>query len=390
MNRDLFGDVAEVEGQEEGLDDVGGVSTITVHQSVVSGTDWTAETIISQIDKGNIQLNPRFQRRDAWESSRKSQFVESLILGLPIPQLVLAESPAKRGSYIVIDGKQRLLSIRQFAAKANDPTFNQLKLSGLTIRDDLKGETLETLRNDPTRGDDVAAFENQPIRTVVIKNWGSENFLYQVFLRLNTGSVPLSTQELRQALHPGEFLEFIDEESVKSAGLKRVLKLKKPDFRMRDAELLTRWYAFQHFAPLYSGDLKTFLDNACAALNKLWTGNESQIRAELLEFEASIDACYNIFGDHAFRKWTSGNYERLFNRAIFDVMTYYFAVPHVRAAAEASPALVVQAFQDLCDNDEDFRASIERTTKSMGATSKRFDAWAGFLTTLSANVISPL
>lgn len=142
MNQDLFGDVQEVEGQEEGLDDVAIVSPIIVHQSVVSGTDWTAETIITQIDKGNIQLNPRFQRRDAWETTRKSQFIESLILGLPIPQLVLAESPSKRGAYIVIDGKQRLLSIRQFAAKTDDKTFSPLKLSGLTIREDLKGQTL--------------------------------------------------------------------------------------------------------------------------------------------------------------------------------------------------------------------------------------------------------
>lgn len=390
MNHDLFGDVAEVEGQDEGLDDVADVSSITVHQSVVSGTDWTAETIISQIDKGNIQLNPRFQRRDAWENSRKSQFIESLILGLPIPQVVLAESPSKRGSYIVIDGKQRLLSIRQFAAHANDHTFVPLKLSGLTIREDLKGETLDTLRSDPARSDDVSAFENQPIRTVVIKNWGSENFLYQVFLRLNTGSVPLSTQELRQALHPGDFLEYIDEESVRSVGLKRVLKLKKPDFRMRDAELLTRWYAFQHFAPSYSGDLKKFLDDSCAALNVEWGRLENYIRGELIDFEESVKTTYNIFGDGAFRKWTSGNYERLFNRAIFDVMTYYFAIPNVRAAAEAMPKNVVAAFQDLCDNDEQFRASIERTTKSVGATSTRFNAWAAALNKFGVNVVSPL
>lgn len=246
------------------------------------------------------------------------------------------------------------------------------------------------MRNDPARSDDVSAFENQPIRTVVIKNWGSENFLYQVFLRLNTGSVPLSTQELRQALHPGEFLEFIDEESMKSIGLKRVLKLKKPDFRMRDAELLTRWYAFQHFASSYSGDLKNFLDTSCSVLNQEWANKQVQIRGEFLDFEASVETSYKIFGDHAFRKWTSGNYERLFNRAIFDVMTYYFAIPNVRAAAEAAPEQVVAAFQDLCDNDEYFRASIERTTKSIGATSKRFSAWAAVLNTLGVNVVSPL
>src|SRR5687767_3559104 len=65
--------------------------------AVVSGTDWTTETIVSQLERKNIQLAPRFQRRDAWKKDRKSRFIESLIVGLPIPQIVLAESKQDRG-----------------------------------------------------------------------------------------------------------------------------------------------------------------------------------------------------------------------------------------------------------------------------------------------------
>jgi hypothetical protein len=57
------------------------------------GTDWTTETIVNQLRRGNINLNPRFQRRNAWNTLRKSLFVESLILGLPVPQIILAEEP---------------------------------------------------------------------------------------------------------------------------------------------------------------------------------------------------------------------------------------------------------------------------------------------------------
>lgn len=390
---DLFDSepVLEVEGQAEGLEDVAAVDGQVVSQAVVSGTDWTAETIISQIDKGNIQLNPRFQRRDAWEAHRKSSFIESLILGLPIPQIVLAESPTKRGSYIVIDGKQRLLSIRQFAAKQTDLVFNQLRLTGLSIRRDLHLATLESLRADAAGADDVAAFENQPIRTVVIKNWGSEEFLYQVFLRLNTGSVPLSPQELRQALHPGPFVEFVEETSAVSNALRRVLKLKKPDFRMRDAELLTRWYALRYFAAQYTGDLKTFLDRTCETINSHWVDRELSVRADLEHFEASVATSFKIFGGQAFRKWSKGSYERLFNRAIFDIMTYYFGDPKLRDAAEANAPAIEQAFQDLCENDADFLASIERTTKSIGATSTRMTAWARALSIATGmKVDSPL
>src|SRR5215472_16456348 len=68
--------------------------------AVVSATDWTTETVVSQLKRRNIQLNPRFQRRDAWRRDRKSRFIESLIVGLPIPQIVLAESKKDRGKFI--------------------------------------------------------------------------------------------------------------------------------------------------------------------------------------------------------------------------------------------------------------------------------------------------
>ncbi len=106
-------------------------------------TDWTAETVLSQLRRGNIDLNPSFQRRSAWAESKQSLFVESLMLGLPIPQLILAEDRNRKGSFIVIDGKQRLLAIRRFAAEDGDDGFTPLKLKGLSERHDLNKKTLQ-------------------------------------------------------------------------------------------------------------------------------------------------------------------------------------------------------------------------------------------------------
>ena len=106
-------------------------------------TDWTTETIVSQLDRGNIDLGPSFQRRYAWRDNRQSLFIESLILGLPIPQLILAESKAKKGSYIVIDGKQRLLTIRRFITTTDEiESLKPLKLRGLREREDLNGQDI--------------------------------------------------------------------------------------------------------------------------------------------------------------------------------------------------------------------------------------------------------
>lgn len=365
----------EDEQQLELEEDIGSLDQSLFSSAVVSANDWTTETLLNQINKGNILLNPDFQRRDAWDKKRKSKFIESLILGLPIPQVVLAESKERRGSYIVLDGKQRLLSIRQFAAEANDEAYEQLKLTGLEIREDLKRKSLQTLREDLDLFDDLSAFENQPIRTVVIKNWPNEEFLYHVFLRLNTGSVPLSPQELRQALHPGPFVSFLDKSSSNSSALREILKLKKPDFRMRDAELLLRYFAFKNFLNLYSGTLKKFLDETCEKLNSRWTEQESSIRNQLDSFEEAHTCIKSVFKGNQYRKWSGKSYESRFNRAVFDVLILSFDDEEVRNLSKGKEEAIEQAFKDLCSKNFEFMASIESTTKSLSATQTRFSAW---------------
>ncbi|MBX8555047.1 DUF262 domain-containing protein [Pseudomonas cichorii] len=341
----------------------------------ISASDWTTETIVSQIDKGNILLSPDFQRRDAWDISRKSRFIESLILGFPIPQIVLAESKAKKGSYIVLDGKQRLLSVRQFFASPDQgESYKKLILKNLDLKSDLSNKSIEDLKDDPAFVNDVASLENQTIRTVVIKNWGDERFLYHVFLRLNTGSVPLSPQELRQALHPGPFVNFLEKKSTDSTQLKEILKIKAADFRMRDSELLLRYFAFKGFLTTYKGDLKVFLDATCKIYNDRWPVCEAEVNQQYEEFIASHETIKAIFGGHSYRKWTGEQFESRFNRAIFDVMILAFSHPNVRKLAIGRCEEIVRAYKEVC-SQAGFLTSVESTTKSMDATVTRLAIW---------------
>ena len=263
--------------------------------AVVTATDWTVETILSQLKRGNIELSPRFQRREAWVDSRKATFIESLFLGLPVPQIVLAERRDRRGSYIVIDGKQRLLSIRRFGVEDQDEEFTALALSGLMNKRNLNGHTWHSLQADSQFQDDITAYENQTIRTVVVRNWSDESFLYLVFLRLNTGSVPLSPQELRQALNPGPFINYADEYSSESSSIRNALGLNSPDFRMRDVEILIRFLAFADSIHTYNGNLKDFLDNLCKRFNKEWSTRESEIKGLVVQCDSAIDTTMSLF-----------------------------------------------------------------------------------------------
>ncbi len=367
-------DLTSNEPGAEGEEDLSALDTTTFSQAVVFATDWTAETILRQLEKGNIWLDPGYQRRDAWRPDSKSRFIESLLLGLPIPQLVLAEASGRKGSYIVIDGKQRLLALRQFAARQEDE-FKPLRLTGLTVLTRLNGSTLREMEADPLLQAEASSFQNQPIRTVVLRNWPNEDFLYLVFLRLNTGSVQLSPQELRQALHPGGFVTFTVERSARSKGLQKYLRIQAPDFRMRDVELLVRFYAFEIFIDMYTGNLKWFMDMTCKTLNARGDTSRDLIMSKADEMELAIETTFEIFGDEgAFRKWDGDKYQNRRNRAVFDIMLFYFSKKEIRDRALVHRALTVEAYQKLCGSS-DFVRTLEATTKSMTATQYRLTAW---------------
>lgn len=369
----------DLDGEESETSD--DVSSSDVQRAVVTDTDWTTETILSQLRRGNIQLNPRFQRRDAWDKARKSKFIESLILGLPIPQIVLAEDKKKRGKFIVLDGKQRLLALRQFAAGSTlaasdeEESFKGFALTSVNVRHDLARKTLAKMETDSDLDDDLNAFLNETIRTVVVRRWPNEEFLNLVFLRLNTGSVKLSPQELRQALHPGEFTDFLDDAASDSEWLRRALRIQKPDFRMRDVEIMLRYFAFRYRLNEYTGNLKAFLDGTVNHLNDEWENSQERIKASALDCETAIKATFEIFGENAFYRWSPGGYEGRFNRAVFDIMTYYFSNQQTADTATQRKGFVEAAFKELCEENRQFVESIQTTTKTPVATSRRLTLW---------------
>ncbi|GBD53781.1 DUF262 domain-containing protein [Microcystis aeruginosa NIES-298] len=349
-----------------------------ISETVVAGSDWTTATIRDQLIRENIQLNPRFQRRDAWNITRKSRFIESLILGFPVPQIVLATNNKEKGKFIVLDGKQRLLTILQFYGDSDTPN-NSFTLKDLEFLDDLNGCQYQDLKNDFNLNDFLDQLDNQTIRTIVIRNWKTESFLHKIFLRLNVENTPLSSQELRQALHPGGFINFLDDRAIESQALKKIFKSSYPDFRMRDTDILLRYVAFHYYLSDYRGDLKKFLDNACVSLNARWDQNSEEIKNIIDQFEKAVQTTINIFGEKNFsRLWLpeSATYRSQFNRAILDVMVFYFCDDLMRAAAETNKEQVEEAFKSLCRTAVDrFKNAVLISTNTKQSTYDRFHLW---------------
>jgi hypothetical protein len=337
--------------------------------AVLHSTDWTVETIVSQLARGNIELNPRFQRRDAWNVRQKSGFIESLVLGLPVPQIVLAEKKGQRGKYIVLDGKQRLLALLQFTGNAEGQN-NGFRLTGLEARVDLARKTYEQL-NTPLFEGDLNAFLNYTVRTVVIRNWPSHDFLHLVFLRLNTGSVKLSPQELRQAMFPGEFSNAVDDSSAASLPLRTLLGITGPDARMRDVELLVRFLAFHFFLPSYPGRMKDFLDQTCEQLNNGWAQQQQTVATAIDKFNAGVTLLVGLLGlEVVARKQNS----KSFNRAIFDALIFYAADDTIRDGMERNGPAVRMAYASI-SADPTFLLASESDTAGVPNTLTRLSLW---------------
>ncbi|MFD8821158.1 DUF262 domain-containing protein [Streptomyces sp. NPDC059605] len=337
--------------------------------TVVWTTDWTTGALKEQLERGVFDVEPPFQRRSAWDDRKASLYIESLLLGCPVPPITLAEIPRSQKSnfqYIVIDGKQRLSTLKRFSVD------RKLKLTGLQTLPELNGLLYSDVADVP----EFERFENLPIRTVVMRNWQKDEVLQFVFHRLNSQVTPLSTHELRRSLMAGDFTRYLDIKSAQSHGIRSILGIEEPDYRLRDAELLLRSIAFCSFLPRYKGNLKKFLDSTTRSLNSNWSHSlESELDHIVQEIEDAIKATYEIFGVSAFQRFDDGQATGRFNRAVYDVMVTILRFPDARREAVERRDIVKAAFINLFEEDREFDRWTEATTKNRDAVLGRIRKW---------------
>jgi hypothetical protein len=344
----------------------------------VAPRDWTIETVVSQVEQGNIDLDPAFQRRNAWRDHRRSRLIESFILGFPVPQIVLAENPRRRGSFIVIDGKQRLMTIAGLFLQSYRSYWARPRFSGLGVLENLNDVSLDDFLTTAQHSNNRRQLANADIRTTLIMGFRDEGVLYDIFYRINTGSVPLSSQELRQVLNRGEFAKFLLDMTGEPNPLWTVLGIDSPDARLRDVELLLRLIALRRFSKDYRGNMKAFLDSSMGHLNDHWQKEKKGIEATTEQLFHAIEAATKLFGHEVGRKFKGGRYERPLNRALFEVQAYYLSFPKIRSAALKNKAGVLQSSKQLFA-DQEFLSAVESTTKSLDNYRTRFEKYRAML-----------
>ncbi len=303
------------------------------------GIDYDVEGLVRRLNNDDI-LIPAFQREFVWSRAISSRFVESLLLGLPVPGIFLYRMEDDR--YQVIDGQQRVKTLQYYyAGKFEDKPFSLVKLeskfNGLTI-EDLDGRDRRRL-NDSIIHATVIRQDNPDDN-------GSSKF--SIFQRLNTNAKPLSSQEIRAAIYQGEFNELLFELNENSAW--RNLFGKKHS-RKRDEELILRFLALLYGSGRYKSPMKRFLNEFMNEHRCLHAGPAEQFRPV---FERTVQTISEKIGDRAFIP------TRAVNAALCDSLMIGIAKRLESGAIESD---IKKCYESLRDNDE-FRDLIADTTSA--------------------------
>lgn len=247
--------------------------------------EYTIEIIVqkylSEIDnEQNEFFVPEYQREFVWDTLRQSRFIESLMIGLPIPYIFLAET--SKGRYEIVDGSQR---IRTLAAFLND----ELVIKGLEKIKDLNKLCFSDLDISRQR-----KFKNISLKMIVLSERTTDETKNDIFERINRGSDLLKDMEYRKGIYKGKFNDFLYKLAQNELYVKLTPIAKWLINRQEREELLLRFFAFSEWYPSFSDSsgISKQLDNYMKEKNEEFK--------DALEQEMTERFCFVLFTRQGF------------------------------------------------------------------------------------------
>lgn len=279
--------------------------------------DYSVQDIVDKIESGDIDLNPDYQRNYVWaaddeQQNKCSRLIESLLLNIPIPVIYFAEQ-AETLKYEVIDGQQRLYTFQRFLK-------DDFALKNLQLRDDVNDKKYSELSQR-----DRDEIRKRSIRAIVILNESDEEVKYEVFERLNLGSIQLTPQEIRNNTLRGEFNDLLKELASEKLFKKMLnLRLKSDDKNMAHEELVLRFFAYHDSEYKRVKNLSYFLTDY---MKKNQNPSKDAINNFRSLFLGTIELVDKYLGDKAFSNFgeKKGKWASLSNRSLYDAEMLAFS-----------------------------------------------------------------
>jgi len=328
-----------------------------------SGTDFDAEGLVRRLARGDIVIPnyghgddslelAGFQRGFVWRRPQMDRFIESLLLGFPIPGIMLVQQTDKR--YLVLDGQQRLKTLEAFY----DGVHNGKVFTLENVAEEYKGLTYKSLSPEQRR-----TLDNTFIQATIVRTDGTNKSLesiYQVFERLNSGGTQLTPHEIRIALYPGPFVDLLAQLN-NYPGWRDIYGAKSP--RVRDHELVLRILALYLRSAEYYRPLKKFLNDFMGDHRDLSKLNTQEL-VDL--FHRAADALAQAGARGLLRR--AG--QRV-NAALLEAV-FVAAMRRASSGQEMAPERLADAIRQIVDS-QDMQAATSGSTSNEDFLRRRLD-----------------
>ena len=368
-------------GDEESGDDFYPIDKFDL---VSSPNDFNTKTLVDFIDSGVVNI-PGFQRNFIWDIKRASRLIESILVGLPIPQIFLYEQ--KGNKYLVIDGQQRLMSIYYFV-KGRFPRKDQLSNLRLNLKEksaipfeilnkdeyftDFRLNLPENVPGQPNRfhrldyssldDQNRTTFDLRTIRHIIVRQVGpsGDNAMYEIFNRLNSGGVNLTPQEIRRCTFDSRFYDMLYLTNTKNEW-RQLVGNKIPDIHMKDVEILLRGFAILINEKSYRPSMVKFLNKFS---QEAMSFDETKLKQLDCLLESFLHSCQDLPSD-AFH-----SIQGRFSPMIFESVFVAICEKSYAANSAVKGKINCESLRTLKD-DPDFHAATQSQTTSLANVKKR-------------------
>jgi len=366
--------------------------SFTEYDISVSPNDFNVSTIDSYINKGIFEI-PGFQRNYVWDRKRASKLIESLLIGIPIPQLFLYEQV--KNNFLVIDGQQRLLTIYFFKQKrfpklekrielrkifkdnkvfpenilADNEYFEDFNLY-LPETEPSKANKFNKLNYSTLSEDDRNTLDLRTIRNIIIKQNSpndGDSVIFEIFNRLNSGGVNLKPQEIRTSLYHSKFYEMLYRINL-DENWRKLTPKSTPDLNMKDVEIILRGFAMLINHTNYKPSVIKFLNIFSSQAKKYSDGDIENFEKLFKSFTAttvSIDEKLFFNNDR-------------FNIAMYESIFVSLTEQGYQDKSFSVKNTTKEKVQTLKDNPEFIQAS-QRSTANAVNVKLRIDKAKGLL-----------
>lgn len=300
-------------------------------------------------------VKPELQRKYVWDKVEASRFIESILLGLPVPSIFLAQAGSQK---LIVDGYQRIMTVYDYMHGIFSSDKKVFKLSNSEkINARWRNKAFSELSTDDQR-----KLRSTTIHAIIFEQKKPENddtSLYQVFERINTSGRTLTAQEIRNCVYQGPLNSLLFELN-ENAEWRELFGSEDADNRMRDIEYILRFFVMKTDVVLNSESKQISLKKVLNEFMNTHKNASIEIIAQFKsEFERTIHLVSNCIGVNAFRNYTRNKFSKKFHPAIFDaVMISAFLIDqHGTPLPEVPPDMHKELFEN-----EAFKDSISKRT----------------------------